>query len=643
MAVSFLANDLKWLKSVTMKQHFCWGFVATCCSKVPISTDNLDWIHTYFYLVCQLGRIYSAYCKVNRVTESHQLLKEGIPDTIASSKHEDILKYFCWVQRVHVILVHWKDKFALKLVNYDDVLNYASHQQQCNHLSVAVSAWNSMVSTELIQQVKNALLENFEQLNMHLIYYIPGEPEARWCTLPQILVKYGISLPPTCVELISKHVIFPEEEKALTADILINHFPPSTSGLFQPGLDVYLKLTDAITLKILSELVEELSVFLTPLRDHLDMLIYFSLHKSEIFNKYMQLNLQKEGDLQARKRQDSVASASRSFLPSLLGLGSLVEAPSESGMTLRILIAALSRTKYLLLTLMAGTAKYKEIIAEGNLSLKTLDIDSEFNTLTGYSTSHLQSQTAGEGLAGIQSMLELFKYSEHIQTIYSVCQQYKLEGCLEDSTLLKLSELAEKLSSEHTRDEMTPLQAAGQLKEVKDALCLTSHAHSRSLDLFVSVANSAVFYQFVRDKKFVGEKGHARFRQQYHLITAQLQHEEYDETVLNHLYAAFHFIEPFMDVKQSFHRLMSRVMALDTTNGLKQLDTVNKNITLIRLWFNRAEVCCLMFHMYFPFSMCFTACHLFACSISQFLSSYIYALSNRVIPCRMLLVSWTAF
>ena len=88
----------------------------------------------------------------------------------------------------------------------------------------------------------------------------------------------------------------------------------------------------------------------------------------------------------------------------------------------------------------------------------------------------------------------------------------------------------------------------------------------------------------------VGEEGQAMFQQQYQLITAQLQHEEYNETVLNHLYAAFKIIEPFMDTHQNFQQLMSKVTRLDVTNGVKQLQTVNSNITLIQLWFSRAEV-----------------------------------------------------
>ncbi|KAL5466916.1 hypothetical protein EMCRGX_G031078 [Ephydatia muelleri] len=46
---------------------------------------------------------------------------------------------------------------------------------------------------------------------------------------------------------------------------------------------------------------------------------------------------------------------------------------------------------------------------------------------------------------------------------------------------------------------------------------------------------------------------------------------------------------PFMDTKQNFSSLMTKVTSLDVSGGLTQLETVNSNITLIRLWFSRAE------------------------------------------------------
>ena len=125
---------------------------------------------------------------------------------------------------------------------------------------------------------------------------------------------------------------------------------------------------------------------------------------------------------------------------------------------------------------------------------------------------------------------------------------------------------------------------------IKTSLCLDGATNFSYLQIFPAVANSAVFYQFIQEKQFTGEKGQALFQQQYQLITAQLQHEEYDDNVLNQLRAGFVFMAPFMDREQSFKQLMSKLTQLDTSHGLKQLKTVNENITLIQLWFSRVEV-----------------------------------------------------
>ena len=257
------------------------------------------------------------------------------------------------------------------------------------------------------------------------------------------------------------------------------------------------------------------------------------------------------------------------------------------GIPLAVLQRAMDSTRDLIMKLMQGTAAYSDIIAKGKLNLEKLDIKQELSTLRR-SAMHLKLPVGlCEGLGSVRSMLEFFQYIHHIKTIHSVCKQYQLQGCLRDCHLVELCELVEKLSSEESRAKLTLIEASTKMEKVRHILCQASPS---SLELFTAVGDSTAFYQFVRDKQFVGEKGQAVFQQQYQLITAQLQHEEYNETVLNHLYAAFKIIEPFTDRNQSFHQLMLQVARLDVTNGLKQLKTVNTNITLIQLWFSRTEV-----------------------------------------------------
>ena len=261
------------------------------------------------------------------------------------------------------------------------------------------------------------------------------------------------------------------------------------------------------------------------------------------------------------------------------------------GVSLHVLQRAINSTRELVMKLMQGTAAYSEIVAEGELNLENLNIAQEFNALQNFSAYLKPPLASYEGLAGVQSILELFQYVHHIRSIQSVCEQYQLKGCLEDPQLVELCKLAEDLTLEENRAKLTPLQASKEMEMVKKTLCLGSKVSPSCLELLKVVGDSVDFYQFVRDKWFTGKQGQAIFQQQYQLVTAQLQHEEYDETVLNHLYAAFKLIEPFMDTHQGFQQLMSQVTSLDVTNGMKQLQTVNTNITLIPLWFSRAEVC----------------------------------------------------
>ena len=473
-------------------------------------------------------------------------------------------------------------------INYDEIIMYANHQSQLERLCKTLGASSAIVKDT--ETTKNEFLIAVEQLNILLIKYIPGKPDAKWCTLPSLLQGWGVALPPKLVDVISQHIVFPGEEK--TEKVLETSPTPSTTGRFQPGHDVSLKLTKALTLHELSDLIKGLNTFLQPIMDVQDMLVFFKLHCSKMFEIYLQVYLQRDSEL---KETESVIKEqpSTSALPSFSFTAVSMQPRQDDhspveGLPLGMLRRAMNCTRDLIIKLMEGTATYSDIIAGGELNLEKLDIEREFSTLCSCSADLKLPVTTQEGIAGVRSMLELFQYVHHIRTIHSVCKQYQLQGCLKDSQLVELLHLVKDLDLEENRARLTPLDASKKMERVKEILCLHNGAHC--LKVFTAVGDSTVFYQFVRDKGFVGGKGQAVFQQQCQLITAQLQHEEYNEAVLNHLYAAFKIIAPFMERHQRFHQLMSQVTKLNVTDGLKQLETVNTNITLIRLWFSRAEV-----------------------------------------------------
>ena len=588
-----LQIDLSWIQALNLQQRFCWGIVATCCSKISsnIVTDNFDWIHSYDIIISQLGQIYASYCNGKKLPENERVLADTLPQDIAHLPSNDVHKYFEWVRRLQKVLLDWQRKITESDCNYDDIMMYASNQAKLFQIGRVVCSRSAIIDFQVMKTSMNYYLELFEQINAHFIKYIPGNPDAKYCTLPQILHRYGVLFPPK----FTIHVLLPGDNVSTSGEqLLVNPIPPSTNGTFQPpGQNASLRATKGLTVKELDVLAEQLDQFVKPILDHMHMLVFFSLHQSEIFNNYLCLQLKKEF---------SVTKAAPSLHPSMMPSFTLSalqmlgkerkEGPKEEGVPLQILAKALNTTRELLVKLIQGTAKYSEIIAEGGeLKLENINIEAEFNTFTAFfATVELAPQVnSHDGLKGILSMLELFQYtSVHIPTIQGVCDQYKLEGCLKDSNLKELVMLAEEV--ERNRANLTLLEAVEKMHLVKKSLCLKTLGPYHSLGLFAAVANSAAFFQFVRDMKFDGEKGQAVFGQQYQLITAQLQHEEYNENVLNHLYAAYKFILPFMDTKQNFSSLMSKVTSLDVSGGLKQLETVNSNITLIRLWFSRAEV-----------------------------------------------------
>jgi len=275
---------------------------------------------------------------------------------------------------------------------------------------------------------------------------------------------------------------------------------------------------------------------------------------------------------------------------------------------------ALDNTKLFILSLIRGTAKYKEIFAEGTMeeSLQKFDAESEFKIMCGFPEFKEASSANEEGKQGIKNMLELFQYSQQISIIPDVCNQYHLQKCLEDPKLEELKVIANSCKNTEDRAKITGQIASNHMKSIWKILKFESSSATDSttssdgcvlakkcLKIFPAVANCAEFYQFIQGKGFTSDTGRSAFRSQVQLITSQLQHEDYNETVLNHLTPAFNYITPFLDTEQTLAELMGKIVNLfkdgvgfghDPRKDFCQLETVNSNITMIQLWFSRTEV-----------------------------------------------------
>ena len=261
---------------------------------------------------------------------------------------------------------------------------------------------------------------------------------------------------------------------------------------------------------------------------------------------------------------------------------------------------ALQWTKEFMINLIRGTAKFSEIFAEGLFqeSLQKFDAEREFNILCGFSEFQELCNANKEGKDGIRNMLELFQYSQQISQIPSVCDQYGLHQCSNDPKLKQLMTIVDSINTPEGRAQVTGQIANNHMQKIRKILKLPNSFVSRKcLKIFPAVANCAEFYQFIKEKGFVNDR--TAFSSQIELITAQLQHEDYNENVLNHLMPAFQYITPFLDTEQNLTELMDKILRLfkdgvgfgrHSQKDFCQLETVNSNITMIQLWFSRTEV-----------------------------------------------------
>ena len=583
LSVDALCQNISWFASLSPIQRFYWGVVATGCEKVTITETNLEWVHHFQYLVTQLSRIFNTYCN-SRKLHDHQCLL--MPEEVDECPWVDVQKYFHWVGRVqHFLSVH-HNKFEHSNVNWDEICDYDNHIADIAVLGQALHANSYVEEIQHILEMKNSFSSCFELLHVCLLRYVPNHPEVKYCTLPELLNRYGVSLIPELQEAMSRKISFPGDHKVLVEQCIHNVLPPSVRK-FEPGQDISLILTKSFSLNELQTLLDKIYQFLEPVKNLMNMFVFFYLHGSELFDKHLLKHLQHltatSPPKKAEKRSPSVMPA----MPSKKHDSSSVSVQNKEGLSINTLQKALESVEELLLKIVQCTVTYSDIIGNGALQLETINTEAEFSILRKFLVMDCEHS---EGLEGVRCMLELFQFTHHIDKIHSVCHQYGLTKCLEDETLKSLMIIIQDLKSEKNRSSLKPLEAIEKMRVIKKALCLGEHTKYNCLDLFSAISDSPAFYQFIRDKQFMGNRGQNIFREQYQLITAQLQHEEYDENVLNHLRAAFEFIAPFMEQDISFKELMIKVIQLETTHGLKQLETVNENITLIRLWFSKLEV-----------------------------------------------------
>lgn len=149
---------------------FCLDFVCACCTKIPVDSSTTGWVVNYWTVIQQFVDMYTSL-KVPFL--------DGFPQNIFENSPNSVKQYFSWIQKLYQVILSWKTNLDTSGANYDEIHVYS--QMVDNIGSIAhVSATGLVVLAENLKVLKKTFLEKYEELNIRLLKYVPGNSKLGW-------------------------------------------------------------------------------------------------------------------------------------------------------------------------------------------------------------------------------------------------------------------------------------------------------------------------------------------------------------------------------------------------------------------------------------------------------------------------------
>ena len=328
------------------------------------------------------------------------------------------------------------------------------------------------------------------------------------------------------------------------------------------------KLKANVTHEQLLNLASEVEKLFSPLKPHLNMLKYFHLNKSDIFDKFVTANL-----------------------------------PDRQQLTPADLSPVLETVKRMLKDMLFGVATYKDLspIMNDSVYVNLNEVSREIKIVFEFSEFNGDISTSS-AVTHFESIMIFHKSVKHVNSLCKFCEEFQLVKCLEDENVLRLKKIADDMKNKEIWQAKKLCEFTENIKEVQGLLYMQSTfsstqmpSHTRAecfkfLELFDPLnTGTKELRAFLNENNLRGE-GQGRFEQLHALVTQQLQHEEYNAEVLANLFAVYYLLVPLNNPNLTFKELLEAMSGLDTLKCLAQIRAVNSNIDLIRMWFARAEV-----------------------------------------------------
>ena len=451
------------------------------------------------------------------------------------------------------LLLEWQNKFNERRINYSAILSCASNNkillilQREGGLPVLQPDFSDISCLSDLYQGKFEIIKSF------LVQHPQGSTR-KSCLLHELLEMYKVNIPRDIKSFI--------DEKLSDSMVKRDNVTANWEQYFSLSIgndDTPLYINEDCTLLDLINVSTSMETFLKPFYEHLKEFVYFSLESSELFDFFIRNQFAKEGKYTLMQLSEGMSADEFAFV---------------------IKDAKLNMKK-----IVQGKAKYSDISSCTGLKTSSL-MKKEFSILDNYIKDFGLLDAFKHELLASKDMIQLFHYSSCIASLCEIIKTFDSFATIrkEEDTSILLN-ISNKINSKVNRN-LTARVSQSHYNKIWSILELMEKKPD-CLYIFTPILQSKAFFKFLYSQNFIGKKGDERFQEKYGLITAQLQHEKYNETVLNHLLTAYRLMAPFLK-PVSLPKLMSEVQNFYEKKAV--LKTVIDSLTDIHTWFSKAEV-----------------------------------------------------
>ena len=367
-------------------------------------------------------------------------------------------------------------------------------------------------------------------------------------------------------------ISFPNELQSLL-DICVK--PSSTSicisvyeteAISQPLVVFTYQANPKCSLATVQSAAEQLENFIQPLLDSIDVLVFNSLHKSQILKKCIQ----------------HYRSTSHESDSPIIKMHKLNEAVNEASSVIEQLMDASGNN----LSMKTIVAIFKPE------ELKSYDLPNEDNELRQFYKLRCGRYSEVDASQSIMVFLELNGVVKRVRSLQNVCVNFMLRKCLDDPIMMRLVN-----ASNTALDGSIKLKKANEeVQFIKKTFNIASGGLiDHPFFLLISfLENNCQLYKFANERGYGSVEGMDIFMQEHRLVTTDLLFKEFEEDILDKLIAAMELIFPFFDKTCTLVELWENIAKIGDMKVLEvaisHLLTVSEKIEVIKDWFNQANV-----------------------------------------------------